>query len=165
LNLEGARRGEDAAEVGVLTVGVVVRGMPKEGTETWWRGDAGRRRLDSDPVLLYRPDTVVPARGVSSNSASSEMSHMLGATSNEPIEAGRMPEPYRSWGIAVCGRVSNARGLRVRFGDRRGDAGRASGIGEGESMRLPVGCITVGSEWARVMGGAVGRLEPLWERR
>jgi hypothetical protein len=76
-----------------------------------------------------------------------------------------MPDPYRSWAPDVCGRVSSARGLRVRFGDRRGDAGRASGMGVGESMRLPVGCMTVGREWARVMGGAVGRLEPLWERR
>jgi hypothetical protein len=112
-------------------------------------------------VLLYRLDTVVPARGVSSSSASSDISHTLGAPSNEPIEAGRMPEPYRSCGPAVCGRISSARGLRVRFGDRNGDAGRASGIGEGESMRLLVGCMTVGSEWARVIGGAVGRLEPL----
>jgi hypothetical protein len=35
LNLEGARRGDDAAEVGVLTEGVLVRDKPNEGTVTW----------------------------------------------------------------------------------------------------------------------------------
>jgi hypothetical protein len=116
-------------------------------------------------VLLYRLDTVVPTRGVSSSSASSEISHTLGAPSKEPIEAGRIPEPYRSGAPTVCGRGSSARGLRVRLGERRGEAGRASSIGVGESLRLPDGCMTVGNEWARVMGGALGNADPLWERR
>lgn len=116
-------------------------------------------------MLLYKLDTVVPTRGVSSSSASSDMSHTLGAPSKEPMEAGRMPEPYRSEAPTVCGRGSSARGLRVRLGERRGEAGRASGIGVDESMRLPEGCMTVGSEWARVIGGALGKADPLCERR
>jgi len=159
LNLEGASRGEEAAEVGVLTVGVLVGGAPN-GVRTWWRGEAGRRRRDSEPVLLYRPATPPTALGVSSNSASSEMSHTLGEPSKEPSEAGRMPEPMRSWEAAA-----RSRGLRVRLGDRSGDEGRLSGSGEGDSMGC-AGCMMVGSECARIMGGAVlGELEPLWERR
>lgn len=112
-------------------------------------------------MLLYRLDTVVPTRGVSSSSASSEMSHTLGAPSKEPIEAGRLPEPYRSG----CDRGSSALGLRLSFGDRRGEAGRAKGIGADEGLRLPIGCMTVGREWARIMGGAFGSADPLCERR
>lgn len=63
------------------------------------------------------------------------------------------------------GRGSSARGLRVRLGERRGDEGLASGVGEGESERLPAGCMMVGREWARVIGGALSALEVLWERR
>jgi hypothetical protein len=44
-------------------------------------------------VLLYKLETPVPARGVSSNSASSEMSQTLGEPSKDPSGAGRMPEP------------------------------------------------------------------------
>lgn len=51
------------------------------------------------------------------------------------------------------------------MGERRGETGRASGVRVGESMRFPMGCITVGREWARVMGGALGRAEVLWVRR
>jgi hypothetical protein len=94
-------------------------------------------------VLLYRPETPVPARGVSSSSASSDMSHTLGEPSNEPSEAGRMPELY---GPTVNDRGSSPRGLRVRLGERRGEDGRASGSGEGERVSCPVGCITVGRE-------------------
>ena len=50
------------------------------------------------------------------------------------------------------------------MGERRGDEGRAKGIGEGERERWPLGFMTVGSEWARIMGGALSELE-LWERR
>lgn len=150
--------------MGVLTEGVLVGGAPK-GTVTWYSGEAGRRRRESEPVLLWRLDTVVPTRGVSSSSASSDMSHTLGTPSKEPMEAGRIPEPYRSIVPTECGRGSSARGLRVRLGERRGEAGRASGIGAGESIRLPEGCMTVGSEWARVIGGAFGNADPLWERR
>lgn len=92
MNLVGANRGDEAPDVGVLVEGVLVGGAPK-GMETWWRGDAGRRRRDSEPELLYKLETPVPARGVSSSSASSEMSHTLGEPSKEPSEAGRMPEP------------------------------------------------------------------------
>lgn len=92
------------------------------------------------------------------------MSQTLGAPSNEPTDVGRMPEPYPCEPIDN-GRPSSPRGLRVRLGERRGDDGRAMGVGEGESERCPVGCITVGSECARVMGGALGELEPLCERR
>lgn len=115
-------------------------------------------------MLLYKLDTLLLARGVSSSSASSEMSQTLGAPSNEPTEAGRIPEPNLSWGPAVNDRDSGARGLRVRFGDRNGDEGQADGDGEGDSVRLPIGCITVGRECARVMGGAL-MAGPLCERR
>lgn len=154
MNLDGARSGDEVAEVGVLTEDV--REAPK-GTDTWYSGEAGRRRRDREPVLLYRLDTPLLARGVSSSSASSLISHTLGAPSKEPIDAGRMPEPYRSCGPAVIGRGSgsSARGLRVRFGDRNGDRGRASGSGDGDKVRFPNGCMTVGSECARVMGGAL----------
>jgi len=162
LNLAGASRGEEAPEVGVLTVGVLVGGTPK-GMVTWCRGDAGRRRRDREPVLLYRLATPGPARGVSSSSASSDMSHTLGEPSKEPSEAGRMPEPYRSWGPAVRGLGSSPRGLRVRLGERSGEEGRA--VGEGDSVSWPVGCMTVGRECARVMGGALSSAELLCERR
>lgn len=107
-------------------------------------------------MLLYRLDTLVPARGVSSNSASSEMSHTLGEPSNEPSEAGRMPELR---GPAVKGLGSGPRGLRVRCGERMGEEGLASGCGVGERESCP--CMTVGSEWARVMGGALSEAELL----
>lgn len=88
-----------------------------------------------------------PALGVSSSSASSEMSHTLGA-----------PE---------CAYDSSAtrNGLRVRFGERSGEEGRAMGVGEGERARWPLGLMTAGSECARVMGGALRELELLCERR
>ena len=57
--------------------------------------------------------------------------------------------------------MSSSRRLRVRLGERRGEAGRASDSGAGESMRLLTGCMAVGSECARVMGGARGRAEVL----
>lgn len=104
-------------------------------------------------MLLYKLDTPALARGVSSNSASSDMSQTLGAPSKELIEAGRIPEPYRSCDAVIRGRVSIARGLRVRLGDRSGEGGQARGIEEGERVRFPIGCMTVGSEWARVIGG------------
>ena len=87
------------------------------------------------------------------------MSQTLGAPSNEPTEAGRIPEPYRSCIPVVVKRGSTVRGLRG-FGERKGEEGRSSGIGEGESVRRPVVCMTIGSEWARVIGGA-STLEPL----
>lgn len=92
--MAGASSGDEAPDVGVLTVGVLVGGTPK-GRLTWCRGDAGRRRRDSDPDVLYRLrlGMVTPTRGVSSSSASSDMSHTLGEPSKEPSEAGRMPEP------------------------------------------------------------------------
>jgi hypothetical protein len=90
------------------------------------------------------------------------MSQTLGEPSKEPSEAGRMPELY---GPAVRGLGSRARGLRVRLGERRGDDGLASGSGEGESESWPAVCMTVGSEWARVMGGALKEPELLCERR
>jgi hypothetical protein len=161
LNLLGAKSGEEEPEVGVLADGVLVGGAPK-GTKTWCRGEAGRRRRDREPVLLYRLAAPVAARGVSSSSASSEMSHTLGEPSNEPSEAGRMPELY---GPAVRGLVSSARGLRVRLGDRSGEDGRASGSGEGESVSWPAVCMTVGSECALVMGGALSEPELLCERK
>jgi hypothetical protein len=113
-------------------------------------------------VLLYKPVAPEDARGVSSSSASSEMSHTLGEPSNEPSEAGRMPELY---GPAVRGLVSRARGLRVRLGERRGEVGRASGSGEGERVSWPGVCMTVGSECALVMAGALSEAELLWERK
>jgi hypothetical protein len=93
LNLEGARRGDDVLDVGVPMAGELVGGAPKGMEDMWCRGEAGRRRLERDPVLLYRLATPLPARGVSSSSASSEISHTLGEPSNEPSEAGRMPDP------------------------------------------------------------------------
>jgi hypothetical protein len=150
--------------VGVLTLGVLVGGRPK-GRETWCRGDAGRRRRERDPVLLCRLGMPRPARGVSSSSASSEMSHTLGEPSKEPSEAGRMPDPYRSWGPAGRDLGSSPRGLRVRLGERSGDEGRANGEGEGESVSWPAECMTVGRECALVMGGALSEPELLWERR
>lgn len=52
------------------------------------------------------------------------------------------------------------RGLRG-LGERRGDEGRSRGMGEGERVRrptaggrLPEDCMTMGSECARVIGGA-----------
>jgi hypothetical protein len=92
MNLVGASSGDEAPDVGVLVVGVLVGGAPN-GIETWWRGDAGRRRRAREPVLLYKLETPVPARGVSSNSASSEMSQTLGEPSKDPSGAGRIPEP------------------------------------------------------------------------
>lgn len=92
LNLEAARSGEEVVEVGVL----VLEGLderPGKETETWYSGDAGRLRLESEPVLLYKLDTPEAARGVRSSSASSDISQTLGAPSKEPIEAGRSPEP------------------------------------------------------------------------
>jgi hypothetical protein len=73
-----------------------------------------------------------------------------------------MPELY---GPAVRGLGSRPRGLRVRLGDRRGEEGRASGSGEGESESWPAVCMTVGKEWALVIGGALSEPELLWERR
>jgi hypothetical protein len=75
-----------------------------------------------------------------------------------------MPEPYPCEPV-VIGRPSSPRGLLVRLGERRGDDGRAMGVGEGDKDSRPVGCMTVGSECARVIGGALGELEPLCERR
>jgi hypothetical protein len=139
LNFVAENEGEDAVEVGVLTDGALV-GVPK-GTETWCRGDAGRLLLepDKDLELLYMPDSgegwkgvmwgVPPAAfGVSSSSASSEMSHTLGA-------------PECAYDSSVI-----LNGLRVRFGDRSGEDGRFMGVGEGDSARWPPGLITVGSE-------------------
>jgi len=61
------------------------------------------------------------------------------------------------------------RGLRG-LGERRGDEGRSRGMGEGDRVRRPGGgwwptadCMTIGSECARVIGGA-SALWPLWER-
>ena len=51
------------------------------------------------------------------------------------------------------------------MGERSGDEGLASGSGEGESESWPAECMTVGSEWARVMGGALKEPELLCERR
>ena len=141
--------GEEEVEVGVLTVGALVA-VPK-GTETWYKGEAGRLRptLGSALSVLCRLTRGVvwtsptPAFGVNSSSASSEMSHTLGA-----------PECTKD---SSCVR----KGLRARLGERSGEDGRASGSGEGESERWPVGFMTVGSEWARAMGGALSELEPL----
>ena len=153
LNLAGASNGEDEVEVGVVTAGALVA-VPN-GTETWYKGEAGRLRpaLGRALKVLCRfarggaGTDPIPALGVNSSSASSEMSHTLGA-----------PEcTYES----SCSR----NGLRVRLGERRGDEGRASGSGEGESERWPIGLMTVGSECARVMGGALRELDPLWERK
>lgn len=87
-------------------------------------------------MLLYRLDMLLLARGVSSSSASSAMSQTLGAPSNEPTEAGRIPEPYRSCMPDVDRRGSTVRGLRG-LGERKGDEGRSSGMGEGERVRRP----------------------------
>jgi hypothetical protein len=76
-----------------------------------------------------------------------------------------MPEPYRSWGPAARDLGSSARGLRVRLGERSGEDGRASGVGEGDSVSCPVVCMTVGKEWALVIGGALSVAELLWERK
>jgi hypothetical protein len=159
LNLEGASIGDEVADVGVLTEGVLVGGAPK-GMATWWRGDAGRLRLDKEPVLLYRLDMPLLARGVSSSSASSAMSQTLGAPSKEPTDAGRIPEPYRSCRPDVARRGSTVRGLRG-LGERRGEEGRSRGMGEGERVRRPTAgwrlaenCMTMGRECARVIGGA-----------
>ncbi len=165
LNLEGARRGEDVPEVGVLTVGLLVGDTPSSGADMWWSGEAGRRRLEREPVLLYKLDSEVPSRGVSSNSASSEISHTLGAPSKEPADAGRMPEPYRSCGLPGTERCSRPRGLRVRLGERRGEDERPWGTGERESGWKSGRFILVGSEWARAMRGALSVLDPLCERR
>jgi hypothetical protein len=86
---------------------------------------------------------IPPAMGVSCNSASSEMSHTLGA-----------PD---------CAYDSSRKGLRVRLGERSGEDGRARGTGE--SVWKPLGLATVGIEWARSIGGALSKLELLWERR
>jgi hypothetical protein len=126
-------RGEEAgAEVGAVAA--------PNGTETWCKGEAGRLlpALDNEELLYRVPrgegwngvvrGTPLLARGVRSSSASSEMSHTLGA-----------PE---------CAYDSSAtrKGLLVRFGERRGDEGRAMGTGEGERARWPLGLMTVGSE-------------------
>lgn len=153
LNLVADSKGEEEVDVGVLTAGALVA-VPK-GTETWYRGEAGRLRptLGNALKVLCRLESGVvctsppPAFGVSSSSASSEMSHTLGA----PKCA------YES----SCVR----KGLRVRLGERSGEEGRARGSGEGERERWPVGLMTVGSECARVMGGALSELDPLLERR
>ncbi len=119
LNLAAESRGDKEPEVGVRT-----RGAPTEDpNETWWSGEAGRLLLDSEPVLLYRLESGegcnAPGLGVSSSSASSEISHTLGA----PLCA------YESsW------RNDWLRGLRVRLGERSGDDGRA-GTGEGDKAR------------------------------
>ena len=47
------------------------------------------------------------------------------------------------------------------MGERRGEDGRASGIGEGEKERWVEGLMTVGSECARIIGGALSELELL----
>lgn len=57
------------------------------------------------------------------------------------------------------------KGLRVLLGERRGDEGRAKGVGDGERARWPLALMTDGRECARVMGGAVRVLEALWERK
>ena len=158
MNLVAESRGDEEVEVGVLTAGALVA-VPK-GTETWYSGEAGRLlpALGSEFEALCglaRGDGWMggvwvdpfPAFGVSSNSASSEMSHTLGA-----------PEcAYES----SCPR----NGLRVRLGERSGEDGRARGVGEGERARWPVEFMTVGSECARVIGGALSELDPLCERR
>ena len=74
-----------------------------------------------------------------------------------------MPEPYRSWGLAGRGRDSSPRGLRVRLGERSGEEERPSGMGESEMCSER--CITVGSDWARAIRGALSALDPLYERR
>jgi hypothetical protein len=68
-------------------------------------------------------------------------------------------------GPAVRVRGSIPRGLRVRCGERRGDAGLASDCGEGERLSCPAVCMTVGREWALVIGGALSEPELLWERK
>ena len=139
LNLDAERSGEDFSEVGVPTAGALV-GAPN-GRETWCSGDAGRLlpTLGRPFGVLYRlargedwnwggSGTPPTGLGVNSSSASSEMSHTLGA-----------PEwMYESSG----GRY----GLRVRLGERRGEEGRARGMGEGESDRELMGFMTAGRE-------------------
>ena len=75
-------------------------------------------------MLLYRPDRGEgwrgpPDLGVSSSSASSEMSHTLGA----PV-----------WEYESSYKAGWLRGLRVRLGERSGDEGRPR-TGEGDSAR------------------------------
>lgn len=92
-------------------------------------------------------DWKVAAPGLSSSSASSEMSQTLGA-----------PE----WAYESSCSVDWPRGLLVRLGERSGDDGRPGPM-EGERARWPAGLMTVGSECARIMGGAT--TEPLLEER
>lgn len=118
-------------------------GVLPNGT-TWCRGEAGRRRparLSGVTLLcrLLRGADVVGVRGVKSSSASSEISHTRGA-----------PEK------------------------RSGDDGRAMGVGDGIRalgllllllIVLALAPITVGSEWARTMGGAVCMVKSLGGKR
>jgi hypothetical protein len=82
LNFVALKRGDAAAEVGALV------GMTKGIEETWWRGDAGRRRR-GNVLLLYKLSDACPSlpkphdverysigRGVMSNSWSSSMLSM-----------------------------------------------------------------------------------------
>jgi hypothetical protein len=79
LNFVADSNGEGEPDVGVRTGGAM--GAPPNAT--WWSGDAGLLRRDREPVLLYKLEMgegwMVPACGVSSSSASSDMSHTLGA--------------------------------------------------------------------------------------
>lgn len=98
MNLEAERRGEEEVEVGVVTAGALV--VPK-GPETWWRGEAGRRlplRRVERGVGRTEVVWMGAGLGVNSSSASSEMSHTLGA-----------PE----WAYESSWR----KGLRVRLGE------------------------------------------------
>jgi hypothetical protein len=138
LNLDAESKGEEEVEVGVLTAGALV--VPKEA-DTWCNGEAGRLLPDLDRELVPLCKLAsgegwngvvwivpLPALGVSSSSASSEMSHTLGA-----------PE----W---IYDSSARRKGLRVRFGERSGEEGLPRGIGEGERERWPLGLMTVGSE-------------------
>ena len=148
LNLAADSIGEEGSDVGVRTAGELT--VPNA---TWWRGEAGRRLREMEPVPLYKPDSGEgwrgPGLGVSSSSASSEMSHTLGVP---------------AWAYVSSYKAGWLRGLRVRLGDRSGDEDRP-GTGDGDKARWPEGLMTEGREWARIMGGALGELDPLCERR
>jgi hypothetical protein len=117
LNLVAESIGEDGSDVGVRAAGALT--VPKA---TWYSGEAGLRLLERELLLLYRPDSAEGCRGpdlgVSSNSASSEMSHTLGVP---------------AW-VYSSYKVGWLRGLRVRLGERSGDEARP-GTGDGDKAR------------------------------
>lgn len=112
--------------------------MAPKGT-TLCRGDAGRRRPArfSGVTLLWRllrGADVVGVRGtVKSSSLSSEISHTRGAPEKRSGEEGR---------AMGAGEGIRTRGLQVRL-----------------LVVLKLAPMTVGSEWARTMGGAVCMIE------